>query len=156
MKIKYNQTEAYGCGLYSVANIFDDFRVTECRIEESKKGNNLSQLNRWIREDGHAFSIEPFYYDNERGPLPAPFFEYHPVESDLHLPVLFDVQISEHSKLIHFISGLIDSDKWLYIFDSYKKEVVKTEMRYLTDMYHNVFGFYHFIGDNGDYIFLNK
>lgn len=61
----YKQRNAYGCGLYSLANALQDSDlITDERIEKSKRGNNIGQLSLWLQESGYECWIEALRYDN--------------------------------------------------------------------------------------------
>jgi hypothetical protein len=59
------QKQGYGCGLYSVANALcmPEFATTN-RLDESKDGNGIMQLNKWLLDDNNSFQIFPLYYKN--------------------------------------------------------------------------------------------
>jgi len=113
------QTTPYGCGLYSVANVLDrPSFVTDFRLNESKKGNTLPALNKWLFQDGLDFGIEAFYYDHFGKTIPDEHTYYRPETDQFKLPVLVEVLIGERS---HMVGGTIDSDGKMMLMDSLKK-----------------------------------
>ena len=67
----FKQENSYGCGLYALANIFQDKSIiTQTRLIESKNGNNTGQLNKWLLEYGQELYLEPLYFNNTGKRLP--------------------------------------------------------------------------------------
>lgn len=63
----YKQQKNYGCGLYAIANVLqNDAIITHERLEASKKGNNIGQLNRWLEQSGYELWISVIQYNNEK------------------------------------------------------------------------------------------
>ena len=60
------QENKYGCGLYAIANALQYKQIrTEERIELSKEGNNIGQLNKWLIEDNLDVWVSVLKYDFE-------------------------------------------------------------------------------------------
>jgi hypothetical protein len=157
MNVKYKQEHAYGCGMYAVANTLnlDDF-VTEARLQESKKGNNIGKLAKWMQEDGKPYYIDVLWFDYYGSKLPELQTHYRPVgdEIDLLLPVLLNVRTSEKS-LNHLVGGKIDQYGTFYLYDSLKSEVIITTLSEINDLYETIFGLYCFNSvETADYVFI--
>lgn len=150
------QENGYGCGMYAVANATNrpDF-VTPDRLEQSKGGNNMGQLAKWMQDDGFPFYIDVLYYDHLGQKLPQSALGYHPMgESVMLLPVLIEVQLSDGGKS-HMVAGKITKDGVLHLYDSLKSEVIETTLAGVNEMYHRVHGLFVFAGiETGDYAFI--
>ncbi len=159
------QTTPSGCGLYAVANALNmpDFITTE-RLEESKKGNNIGQLSRWLDEDawlydGFQYYIDAIYYNHFGQSLASSCFRLRPKRIDpnadqLLLPILLLVRFSENGKN-HMIGGHINEAGILTLFDSLKQEPEKTTLAKVNRTYYHVYGlfiFHHY--SDGSYLFL--
>lgn len=60
----YQQENGYGCGLYAVANMLQDKSlITQERLNKSKIGNNIGQLNKWLIDSGYDIYIEVLQYN---------------------------------------------------------------------------------------------
>ena len=105
------QTGGYGCGLYSVANALqDESFVNDLRIEDSKKGNNLGQLNKWLVEDDKDLFLEPLYFTSTGKRLPQSICNLVPTGKNVFsMPVLIDIQFSKEGKM-HLVAGEITHD----------------------------------------------
>ena len=119
------QEFGYGCGLLSVANALSMKRfVTEERMEASKDGNNLMQLNKWLLEDGEDIQIMPLYYKNGvqfRTPKIKMNFEGCPnIE---YYPILVVIAIPRCPKN-HMIAVHFNADNTVHVLDSCEKEPV--------------------------------
>jgi hypothetical protein len=154
--MKYKQKEAYGCGLYAVANAcnLNDF-VTDDRLEKSKAGLLIGQLSKWMQDDGKAIYIDTLYYNHAGKKLPYSALHYKPVgENVLFLPILINVRFSDAGKN-HLIGGKIDKEGKLYLYDSLKDDVVETTLSKVNTMYHNVYGLFVFMClETGGYVFI--
>tara|TARA_Y100000034_G_scaffold29728_1_gene36189 strand:+ start:60287 stop:60769 length:483 start_codon:yes stop_codon:yes gene_type:complete len=141
------QNNAYGCGLYAVANALDlPELVTPERLEASKDGNTIGQLSRWLQDSGHDYYIEVLYYDDTVDRLPDNHTKYRPYfedGSEAILPILLRVQFSEEGKG-HLIAGNIYPDGKLLIYDSLEDEIEETTLEKINDRYPLVFGLYVF------------
>ena len=156
--MKYKQKKSYGCGLYAIANAcnLDNF-ITEERLEQSKGGNNIGQLSKWLQEDGLSFYIDLLYYNHLGKKLPRTALNYKP-EGDnvISWPILLSVRSCESCKN-HLIGGRIDKEGILYLYDSLKDDVIETTLAKVNKMYHNVYGLYLFLTiDGGNNIFLTN
>jgi len=152
------QKTPYGCGMYAIANAFNmpDF-ITEKRLQESKSGNRLGQLTKWVQEDGNDFYLEVLYYDHNGLKLPESATKYKPIgEEILSFPVLIEVRYSEEGKN-HMIGGKIFDDGTLYLYDSLKEEMTMTTLSGVNELYHNVYGLFCMCDMvTGEWIFLCK
>lgn len=150
------QKQAYGCGLYAVANAcnLDNF-ITEERLEKSKSGNVIGQLSKWMQDDGHPFYIDTLYYDHQGTKLPETAFHYIPVgEAVTFLPVLINVRFSDNGKN-HLVGGKICKDGTLYLYDSLQDNMIETRLSELNGLYHHVYGLFLFMGvEDGSYVFI--
>lgn len=152
----YKQKNGYGCGLYAVANAcnLDNF-ITEERLEKSKNGNFIGQLSKWMQEDGHQVYIDALYYNHTGKKLPSSALHYAPKGDGVtNLPILLNVRYTDEGKN-HIVGGKINKDGDLYLYDSLKKEMIKTTLAKANRMYHNVYGLFIFMSvENGDYVFM--
>lgn len=150
------QLNAYGCGLYSVANSLNlKAFVTEKRLEESKEGNNIGQLSKYLQEDGNDVYIEVLYYNHLGKKLPNSALSYVPIGENCNfLPILINVRYSENGKN-HLVGGKIHKDGTLYLYDSLKDSVIETTLKEVNKMYHHVYGLFVFnsLNDKG-YVFI--
>ena len=150
----HKQQQGYGCGLYAVANAANmPSFITEERLEESKKGNLIGQLSKWMQEDGNPYYIDVLYYNHEGKKLPSIITKYKPVGDVLYLPVLINVRFSDEGKN-HLVGGKIDKEGKLYLYDSLKPDVIETTLSKVNKMYHNVYGLFIFMTLDGDYLFI--
>ena len=139
--------------MYAVANAcnFDNY-VTPERLEESKPGNNIGQLSKWMQEDGHPFYIDALFYDHNGSKIPdahcgyKPVFEDKPDTDNYFLPLIFSVLNREESKLRHMVGGKVAKDGTLFLYDSCKTEIIETTLAEVNDMYHHIYGLYIFNG----------
>jgi hypothetical protein len=117
------QKNGYGCGLYAVANALglDDF-VTPERLEESKNGNNIMQLNKWLQDDGHRFRMLPPYYGNDvRFKTPPLKISFENCVNPVYYPVPIVAAVKNRPKnrlfAVHIYKNLT-----LHVYDSLKNE----------------------------------
>lgn len=156
--VNYQQSEPFGCGLYSVANVLNlNNFVTEERKELSKKGNNIPQLTKWLIEDGFEVGLDLFFYNHFGKELPQECLDLKVDEQFTALmPVLFQVQYSEKS-LPHLIGGLLNNRGDVEIFDSYKPQTYKIKLKEIHKGFYSVSGMFAFIDlDTNDWLFLNN
>jgi hypothetical protein len=84
MSTHFKQENSYGCGLYAIANIFqDESFITETRLTESQNGNHTGQLNKWLLEYGKELYLEPFYFNNLGDKLPEWVYKMIPTGEDV-------------------------------------------------------------------------
>lgn len=140
----FQQVGSYGCGLYSLANIFNDKSIiTKTRLIESQSGNNTGQLNRWLLEYGQELYLEPFYFNNMGKKLPKWVCEMRPSGDDvISIPVMIDVQFSKKSKN-HFIAAEITTTGDLFVMDSLKPESYITTLSELNKSHYRVYGLWY-------------
>jgi len=154
--MKHKQKQGYGCGLYAVANAcnLDNF-ITDKRLEDSKIGNTIGQLSKWLQDDGNPFYIEVLYYNHQGKKLPQSALKYIPMGENVSLlPVLINVRYTEGGKN-HLIGGKIDKAGILYLYDSLKDDMIETTLSKVNKMYHNVYGLFILAGvETGDYVFI--
>ena len=101
----YQQNTPYGCGMYSVANALNiDNFISEERLEQSKAGNTIYQLNKWLEESGYNYNIECMYYTVSQNKeslhgivLPKEINFYSDSETKI-LPLLLNVQKNRQFK----------------------------------------------------------
>lgn len=140
----FKQENGYGCGLYALANaLIKESIITPTRLIESKTGNNLGQLNKWLLEDGYDLFLEPLYFSATENRLPQSICDLKPQgEGVLAIPVFIDVQITETSKM-HFVAAEITKDGRLLVVDSLKDEPELTTLADYQEKFHRVFGLWH-------------
>jgi len=140
----FKQENGYGCGLYALANLFQkESIITPTRLIESKTGNNLGQLNKWLIEDGYDLFIEPLYFSCTGNRLPETICELKPHgESVMSLPVFLDVQMTENSKM-HFVTADLLLDGRILVIDSLKDEPELTTLAEYQERFFRVFGLWH-------------
>lgn len=132
--IKHKQKTPYGCGMYAVANALNiDNFITEERLEQSKSGNTMYQLNKWLEESGYAYNIECMYFTVSQNKeslhgivLPKEINFYSDSETKI-LPLLLNVKKTASSRN-HLIAGCL-THQHLILIDSLKEEtqVIKWE-----------------------------
>lgn len=157
-EVIYKQTEPFGCGLYSVANVLNlNNFVTEGRKELSKKGNNIPQLTKWLIEDGHEIGLDLLFYNHFGKKLATDCLELKvDGRNPALMPLLFQVQYSEKS-LPHLIGGLLDTKGNVEIFDSYRQQTYKIKLKEIHKGFYSVSGMFAFIDlDTNDWLFLDN
>lgn len=145
MSKHFKQENGYGCGLYAVANIFQDKSfITEERLNESKNGNHTGQLNKWLLEYGQDLYLEPFYFNNNGKKLPKWVCEMRPTgENVFSIPILIDIQHSKDSRT-HFVAAEITTTGTLIVIDSLKENIHLTTLRQFNKENYRVFGVWYF------------
>ena len=138
------QENAYGCGLYAIANIFqDESFITPARLDESKNGNHTGQLNRWLLEYGQELYLEPFYFNSNGKRLPKWACDMKPDgENIVSLPIFIDIQKTKNSKT-HFVAAEITADGKLIVIDSLKDEPYITTIEQYNNDNYRVFGVWY-------------
>jgi hypothetical protein len=144
MKKHLKQEHAYGCGLYAIANIFqDESFITPQRLEESKKGNHTGQLNKWLLEYGQELYLEPFFYNATGNKLPKWVCKMLPYgEGVFSMPIFLDVQYSKNSKT-HYVAAEITVNGDLIVIDSLKDEPYLTTLSEFNKSTYRVFGVWY-------------
>ena len=156
VEMKHKQKQGYGCGLYAVANALNlDNFVTDERLEQSKTGNIIGQLSKWMQEDGLDIYIDSLYYNHLGKKLPNSALHYVPMGDNAYtLPVLLNVRF-EDGGLNHLVGGKIDKEGRLLLMDSLNEETIITTLSKVNRMYHNVYGLFLFMDVNtGNYVFF--
>jgi len=125
--IKHKQKTPYGCGMYAVANALGlDNYVTPERLEQSKNGNTINQINKWLEESGYAYNIECIYYtvcenkETLHGIVLPKEINFYSDKKEKTLPLLLNVKKSENSKA-HLIGGLL-TNEYVILLDSLNDE----------------------------------
>ncbi|NDV81303.1 hypothetical protein [Bacteroides sp. 51] len=114
----YKQENKYGCGLYSVANALQENHIiTENRIEWSKDGNNIGQLNRWLEQSDYDFFIQMIVYNNNN---PIEIFDLEPVfgEKEIEMWMPFFLVIKSTEKKNHMIACRYMRNRSIIVHDS--------------------------------------
>ena len=137
----FKQENGYGCGLYALANVLmNESIITPARLIESKTGNNLGHLNKWLIEDGYDLFIEPLYYSCTENRLPQSICDIRPNgEGVLTIPILIDVQITENSKM-HLVAAEITKERQLFVLDSLKDDKEITTLTEYQEKFYRVYG----------------
>lgn len=140
----FKQENGYGCGVYALANaLIKESIITPRRLEESKKGNNIGQLNKWLIEDGYDLFLEPLYFSATENRLPKSICDIHPKgDGVLGIPVFIDVQMTKSSKM-HFVAAEITKEGTLLVIDSLKDEKEMTTLFEYQKRFYRVFGLWH-------------
>jgi hypothetical protein len=149
MKKEVQQQQPYGCGVYAVANsLFIPSFITEERIEASKNGNAMFQLNEWLKEDGIKFRVESYFFDMENtDPLrPSKVIDSEQDDENIYC-ALIQVKQSKESKW-HIVAAEITSKGLLIIKDSCKQEYISCFWTNILDHYYQVVGLFLFDGVN--------
>lgn len=156
MKVLNRQSTPFGCGMYAVANALNlDNYATNERLLESKQGNLISKLTKWLIEDGQNLGVDILYYNHKGGKLPDDATDYVPIGEDVNLlPVMLAVRFSENG-LNHMVGGKLDKNGTLFLYDSTKEYVIETTLKEVNNLYHEVYGLYLFLDiDSGAYAFM--
>lgn len=138
------QEYGYGCGLYAIANIFQDKNfITIDRLEESKKGNHTGQLNKWLLEYGQDLYLEPLYFNSMGKKLPKWICEIRPSgDNVVSIPILIDTQSSISSKT-HFVAAEIMTNGVLLVIDSLTDRPYISSLTEFNKLNHRVFGVWY-------------
>lgn len=141
----FKQENGYGCGLYALANIFNDESIiTATRLIDSKNGNNTGQLNKWLNELGKELFIDPLYFNAMGKKFPKWVCDLRPKGDDvISIPVMIDVQFNKDGKT-HFIAAEIFKNGELYVMDSLKDESYITTLHEFNKSFYRVFGIWYF------------
>jgi len=144
MSNHFKQNQAYGCGLYAIANIFqDESFLTEERLLESKNGNYTGQLNKWLIEEGKEYFLEPFYFDVLGDKLPDWVCNMKLSEEEgFSIPILIDVQFTRDSKT-HFVAAELTFAGDLIVMDSCKDAPYITTLNQFNCEHHRVYGVWY-------------
>lgn len=149
MKKEVQQQQPYGCGVYAVANsLFIPSFITEERIEASKNGNTLYQLNEWLKEDDVPFRIDVYFFDmGNDDPLRILNVFDTEQEDDTTYCATLQTKQSKDSKW-HMVAAEIKKDGTLLIKDSYKEQDISCNLNNVLDHYYQVSGLFLFDGVN--------
>jgi hypothetical protein len=137
------QEYGYGCGVYSIANALNyaDF-ITDERLEQSKCGNNVGQLTKWLNDDGHNMFIDTIKYTGRLISLPKMWWRLD--ETCAYFPMLISVPATRTINHMIAIKGypewtlprsekapievcdsLLDEPFWMESWDDLKKKYPK-------------------------------
>ena len=140
------QENKYGCGLYAIANALQYKQIiTEERIELSKEGNNIGQLNKWLIEDNLDVWVSVLKYDFENiieiFDLKPKFDKFEQSESISFVPFMIVIRSTNYKNhalgcrymkngniIVH--DSLLDSEIIFQDFDTFRNfypEVVSYE-----------------------------
>lgn len=140
------QENKYGCGLYAIANALQYKQIiTEERIELSKEGNNIGQLNKWLIEDDLDIWVSVLKYDFENiieiFDLKPKFDKFEQSESISFVPFMIVIRSTNYKNhalgcrymkndniIVH--DSLLDSEIIFQDFDTFRNfypEVVSYE-----------------------------
>jgi len=141
-----NQDQGYGCGLIAVAHALQipDF-YTEKRLAKSEKGNNIIQLNDWLREDGINFEPGYIFVDLLQNTIPPIFLNFDDWKDDYHAALILDVVVKEGNKGSHLIGAHLYKDMTIDLFDGYKDKPIRTRLNRVCEYYYSFFGISSFI-----------
>jgi hypothetical protein len=135
--------------MYSVANALNlDKFVTPKRLEESKNGNTIYQLNKWLDEDGLNYNIECMYHtvftnpDTKHGVKIPHECEIKSDSSSKVIPILLNVQKTKESRT-HLIAALL-THNGLVLLDSLADDIVPCDWCDLNNKYEFVYGIWIF------------
>lgn len=120
--MQYKQQSNYGCGLYAIANVLQDNAIiTNGRLDSSKDGNNIGQLNRWLDQSGYGLWISVIQYDNEK----VIDITHFNIDFSINETVVwhpFFITIKSTSNLNHMLGCRYMRDKTIVVHDSLKDE----------------------------------
>lgn len=138
------QNKPYGCGLYAIANIFqDEAFITPERLKQSENGNHTGQINKWLLEYDQELYLEPFYFNNSGKRLPKWVCKMKRTgENVFSLPILIDVQYTKNSKN-HFVAAEIITTGDLIVMDSLKDDVYFTTLEEFNKQNYRTFGVWY-------------
>lgn len=141
METYFKQKNAYGCGLYALANtLMRESVITQERLEDSENGNNIGQLNKWLIQEGEDLFIEPLYFSSTGKRLPKSITQLKPHGVGvLSLPVLIDVQSVKDGKM-HLVAADISPEGNLLVTDSMKEKKELTTLAEYQKRFYRVFG----------------
>lgn len=151
----FKQKDNYGCGLYALANVFQDENfITPTRLIESKSGNHTGQLNKWLLEYGQELYLEPFYFNSTGKKLPKWVCRMTPSgENVCSLPVLLDVQYTKNSKT-HFVAAEITTSGSMIVIDSKYDNIFVTTLTEYNKANYRVFGVWYLRPYNDEGYFM--
>lgn len=151
---KVQQKTSYGCGLYAVQNalLLEGF-VTKKRIQESKKGNGVHQLNKWLHEHGCIWRVSTVYFDMDNFKASnIKYWNNWPELSEDPIIALLQVKQSETSRW-HMISCFVFKDKSVKIIDSLKTETINCRWDEINNHYYQVSGVFIFEQDDDQHTY---
>jgi hypothetical protein len=147
--MKFKQTTPFGCGMYAVAHAVNipEF-VTESRLELSALGNNIWELNQWLREDGYDFHIDVIYCNllSSLTPLPDEGFSLIPQIGEVYCPLLLNVGWSTEGKN-HMVAIHAAPNGNVILKDSLKEDSILTDWKDIVSGKHYpiIIGIYGFV-----------
>lgn len=169
-EITYKQLQPYGCGLYSLANLFvnvgDTSIFSEERLEQSKKGNTTKQLINWLNH--HNLFIEPYYFNSfgwddkwfgKDNRLPGGNFYLQSADENHFTPILIEGRKDENKdSKYHIVSGLVNYKAEILVYDSLLVSPYWTTFDKIIkgEMFYHLRGILGFVDENAawqDFIF---
>ena len=140
----FTQKNGYGCGLYALANIFQDKSlITEKRLNDSINGNHTMQISQWIWEYGKELFLEPFYFNSNGKRLPKWVCNMRPSGDNVFsIPIFIDVQQTRKSKT-HFIAAEITINGDLFVMDSLKTDPYLSTLTEFNKSNYRTFGVWY-------------
>ena len=132
MEVKFKQSKNYGCGLYALANLFQsESIINKRRLTESKNGNNIFQMNKWLSKD-LGYTLEPLYahLDSNSFPLPPKGTNFATENDGDSVPLLIDTSNTQDGRK-HVVAALADNKGNVVIIDSLKEETIVTKWEHL-------------------------
>lgn len=163
-KVKYRQHNPWGCGFFTLANLFgSDLFITEQKLEQSKRGLNLGDLNFSLSENGIKFTVSPLYHDSlGKDRLPMRVRNLRTTSTGdskvVLLPLFMICKSSVEQKLNHHVLGLLNHKGHLFIIDSLKEDIIKVRFKDVHEVYPALWAvhtMYHIDSKEGDYTFFN-
>lgn len=136
------QKDFFGCGVYAIANLFQSPKfITEERLNESKSGNNIGQLSKWLQEEQKDIYIDVLYYSIYEDMIPESYFEIKPNEDIF--PLLLSVKKTKKS-LSHFVSIRVFPNMEIHLHDSTRSDVEIMNFKRLAKEYEVIDGMFCF------------
>ena len=133
----------WGCGLYAVTNALDmpDF-VTDKRLEISKpRGNNITQLTKWLNEDGYDWFILAEYVTGRYFKMPKLYPSSY-IDEGTYAPYIIQYPIDKNRHHMIAVRGHADR---LQVFDSCTDEAVYFDLAGFREQYPKIAAVYAFV-----------
>jgi len=155
--MKHKQKQGFGCGLYAIANAcnLEDF-VTEERLKISKEhGNNMGQLQAWLRDDNVNVYPSCLYYNHFGKNLPRDILCLRSSSSSAWIPIV--IHTRQEGDKNHLVGGHLGHDGKLHLMDSLKQKEVETTLAKVNKLYDYVYGLHVFSDvESGDFCFIGS
>jgi hypothetical protein len=150
----YHQSNAFGCGMYSISNalLIDGFD-TPLRLSDSAKGNRISQLNKWLHDDGFDYVLETLWLDSDTvDMLPEFVIEFvnankkSLITHSKYIPICLEVYIKKDDKHPHMIACHLCQSGAVVLYDSLNKKPIRlNNIHELHEHYHIVYAIHKFV-----------